>query len=289
MRNFILATVFVLMSFPDTAHSNLIDYRTATWNMQGSSAATESKWNVNVRQLIQGPGAVRVLAIQEAGSVPATARLTNRQIPSPAGTIIPIREYEWNLGTRSREEIRYIYFVDWDTGAGRVNPAIVTDTRADEVVPISNPIISQNQQPNRPIVGVGFRRPGQIRAQDYFFTIHAFATGGGDAAPAVEAIHNHFSANGPPSAQWLIMGDYNINPATLQTRIDRRNPNVARNVSIITQSSPTQTSGNTLDYAVAGQVGAGQILARALAAAMFVAQLYGQNVSDHVPVTFYRR
>ncbi|ENN5834595.1 cytolethal distending toxin subunit B family protein, partial [Campylobacter lari] len=30
----------------------LEDYNVGTWNLQGSSAATESKWNVSIRQLI---------------------------------------------------------------------------------------------------------------------------------------------------------------------------------------------------------------------------------------------
>lgn len=74
------------------------DYRIVTWNLQGSSAASESKWNINVRQLVSGSDGADILMIQEAGSLPLTAVQTPRQV-QPVGIGIPINEYTWNNTT----------------------------------------------------------------------------------------------------------------------------------------------------------------------------------------------
>ena len=54
------------------------DYKFATWNLQGSSAAIESKWNISVRQIISGENPADILAIQEAGNLPNSAQATGR-------------------------------------------------------------------------------------------------------------------------------------------------------------------------------------------------------------------
>ncbi|EPV3098043.1 cytolethal distending toxin subunit B family protein, partial [Campylobacter coli] len=41
--------VFLILSF-NVLFAALENYNTGTWNLQGSSAATESKWNVSIRQ-----------------------------------------------------------------------------------------------------------------------------------------------------------------------------------------------------------------------------------------------
>lgn len=69
--------------------------------MQGSSAATESKWSVSVRQLVSGANPLDILMIQEAGTLPRTAAPTGRHVQQGGA---PIDEYEWNLGTLSRPD-----------------------------------------------------------------------------------------------------------------------------------------------------------------------------------------
>ncbi|RZF23483.1 cytolethal distending toxin subunit B family protein [Paraburkholderia sp. UYCP14C] len=280
----IASILCVTALFMQPSHAAVTDYQTATWNMQGSSQASEAKWNVNVQQLVSGDASVDILALQEAGTVPATARVTGRQIVSPLPSV-PVREYEWNLGTRSRPNIRYIYFAEWDAGARRVNQAIVTRSRADEIVILPNPLVNSA----RPLLGVGFNRTGGVRGRDYFFTIHGFATGGGDTAPSIEAIHGIFEARRDSDSQWLVMGDYNTNPNVLLGNLQRRLIIPITDVEILTQPSPTQRSGGTLDYAVFGQYNAAQSVAILLAAAMFVAQLHGSLNSDHTPVKFFRK
>lgn len=115
-------------------------------NLQGASATTESKWNINVRQLISGENAVDILAVQEAGSPPSTAVDTGRVIPSPC---IPVRELIWNLSTNSRPQQVYIYFSAVDAFGGRVNLALVSNRQADEVF-----VLRPVRQGGRPLLGI---------------------------------------------------------------------------------------------------------------------------------------
>ncbi|KMZ13472.1 Cytolethal distending toxin subunit B [Candidatus Burkholderia humilis] len=281
-----LVAFLIVFLVPGSAVALLKDYRTATWNMQGSSAATESKWNVNVRGLISGSGAVNVVSLQEAGTRPSSATPTGRVIPpvvTMLGRQIPIEEFEWNLGTQSRPIMRYIYYAQWDIGAGRVNPAVVTDRRADEIIALRNPVINDG----RPVLGAGFNRAAGVAGRDFFFTLHASATGGGDARPLLDSIRNHFAALGDRNSQWMVMGDYNQDPNVLQQRINN-NPALASDVSIVAQQgTPTQRSGGNLDYSVIGQYEYQGPLSNLLVAAMFIGQLHGIINSDHIPVKFF--
>ncbi|EOJ1194050.1 cytolethal distending toxin subunit B family protein, partial [Campylobacter jejuni] len=45
--------ICLFLSF-NLAFANLENFNVGTWKLQGSSAATESKWSVSVRQLVSG-------------------------------------------------------------------------------------------------------------------------------------------------------------------------------------------------------------------------------------------
>ncbi len=160
------------------------DFKTASWNLQGSSATSESKWSVSVRQLISGENAADILALQEAGSLPQTATPTQRTFQTPPG--IPIAEYTWDLGSRSRPDMVYIYYSPVDVGANRVNLAIVSRRMADDVIVLPPPTTV-----SRPIIGIRI-------GSDVFFSIHALANGGRNA------VFNHFS--GRSDINWMILG-----------------------------------------------------------------------------------
>ncbi|HAG0018072.1 TPA: cytolethal distending toxin subunit B family protein, partial [Salmonella enterica] len=49
--------IFLLLVVSISAHADLTDFKAATWNLQGASARSENKWNVNIRQLISGENA----------------------------------------------------------------------------------------------------------------------------------------------------------------------------------------------------------------------------------------
>jgi cytolethal distending toxin subunit B len=272
-----LLTLLLFCSLPTCAAVQ--DYRIASWNLQGASASSESKWNISVRQLIDGrPGSVDILALQEAGQAPDSAELTPRQFPQAGG--IPIAEYIWNLGSRSRVNNRYIYFSRVDVRANRVNLAIITRDRVDEVLVLPAPTPF-----SRPIVGVRI-------GNDYFFSIHALANGGTDSGVLVQTVHARFAAMlnvrataaQARQAQWMIMGDFNRTPAALDQLLRSNYPVVYNDVRLISQGTPTQASGGNLDYAILGQLGG---LQANLAGVLFLAQLAGFLASDHAPVLFF--
>lgn len=114
------------------SHAVIDDFKTATWNMQGSSASSEAKWSVSIRQMFSGASGIDILAVQEAGTLPQTARATGRTFDFN-GTSVQVSEHIWNLGTSQRPSFVYIYYAPTDAGANRVNLALVSRMPADEV------------------------------------------------------------------------------------------------------------------------------------------------------------
>lgn len=251
------------------------DYVVGTWNLQGSSASTENKWNVSVRQLITGDNPVNILMVQEAGRVPATARPTGRVI-QPGGT--PIEEYTWDLGTRSRPHSVFIYYANIDVGARRVNMAIVSARQAEEVFVIRQDRIAADV--SRPVIGIRI-------GNDVFFNIHALASGGGDATALVTAVHDAFITR--PELSWIIAGDFNRDPASLQSGLDTR---ITNHIHIVTQNSATHFSrgaaNRILDYAVVGRSSSDRrtLALPAITALLMAASVRSHLASDHVPVRF---
>lgn len=267
-------TLCCLMILLSTASwANPEDFKIATWNLQGSSAANENKWNISVRQLITGTGAADILAVQEAGVLPSTAMITERMV-QPVAVGIPIHEYTWNLGTSSRPDIVYIYYSRVDTGANRVNLAIVSRIRADEVIVIPPPTVV-----SRPIIGIRI-------GNDAFFSAHALANRGIDSTAIVRAVFNYFNTHPQQQAvNWMIVGDFNRSPSELQRSLETSEPGVARHINIIAPTTPTQQSGGTLDYGVIGN--SLTFRGSALIASILFGQIRSQLLSDHRPVGFF--
>lgn len=271
----ILCFLMLCFSF---VFANLQDYRVSTWNLQGSSANTESKWNVSVRQLITGDNPANVLMVQEAGAIPSSARRTGR-IVQPGGT--PIEEFVWELGTYSRPRMVYIYYAPLDVGARRVNLAIVSDRRADDVFVVRQDSVATNA--SRPAIGIRI-------GNDAFFNIHALASGGGDAPALVTAVHDFFITM--PEVNWILAGDFNREPATLQAGLDTR---ITNHINIISPSGATHfgSRGATrvLDYAVVGRSSAtrARTAIPQITALLIAASMRAHLASDHFPVHFVGR
>ncbi|WP_027326993.1 cytolethal distending toxin subunit B family protein [Helicobacter pametensis] len=269
-RIFILCTLVF-----DFVFGGLENYRVGTWNLQGSSALTENKWNISVRQLITGENPVDILMLQEAGRPPNTAVSTGRVFDVG----IPLREYTWELGTSSRPNMVYIYHADLDVGARRVNLAIVSNRRADSVIVIHQTVIAPER--SRPALGIRI-------GDDAFFNIHAFARGGGDSGALVTAIHDHFNLE--PNVEWMVAGDFNRNPATLSAGLDRR---ILHNIRILATNSATHSSSSAdrvLDYGIIGrttQAPSAPTLP-AIVAILMSASVRSYLASDHFPVRFGR-
>lgn len=256
--------------------SSLNKYNIATWNLQGSSASSESKWNINVRQLITGSQSADILMVQEAGSLPLSAVQTERVI-QPVGVGIPINEYRWNLGTATRPNIVYIYYSRLDVGANRVNLAIVSRFRADEVFVVRS---STTVLQARPAIGIRL-------GQDVFFSVHALASGGSDAVSLVENVYRFFNDDATRrNYSWMLVGDFNRSPVSLQNAL-RDEPSINNNTLIVAPTEPTHRSGNILDYAVIHNA-TGHELELNIGASLMFNQVRSQITSDHFPVSFIK-
>lgn len=258
------------------ATARLEQYNVATWNLQGSSASNESKWNINVRQLLTGIDAADILMIQEAGSLPASAQPTGR-IVQPEQVGIPIEEYRWNIGTASRPNLFYIYYSRLDVGANRVNLAIVSRVQATDVHVISS---SSSVLTSRPAIGI------QI-GNDAFFSAHALSSGGADAVSLVHNVNAFFLTR--PSISWMLVGDFNRSPNSLQNALASE-PSVNNNTIILAPTEPTHRSGNILDYAIAhnASVPAGQPQQLDMGASIMFNRFRSQITSDHFPVSIVK-
>lgn len=270
-KKYLLSFCLLFSSVPTFA--SLENFKVATWNLQGSSAANENKWNVSVRQLITGDGAVDILAIQEAGVLPSSAMVTERVV-QPATIGIPIHEYTWNLGTSSRPDNVFIYYSRVDVGANRVNLAIVSRRQADEVIVIPPPTVV-----SRPIIGIRI-------GNDAFFSVHALANRGIDSPAIVRAVFDYFNMRAEQrGVNWMIVGDFNRVPSMLQRSLEVSEPGVARHINIIAPTNPTQQSGGTLDYGIVGN--SLSFSGTALIASILFGQIRSQLLSDHRPVGFF--
>ncbi|ACX82304.1 Deoxyribonuclease CdtB [Aggregatibacter actinomycetemcomitans] len=275
-----LNVVFCTMLFSFSSYANLSDFKVATWNLQGSSAVNESKWNINVRQLLSGEQGADILMVQEAGSLPSSAVRTSRVIQH-GGT--PIEEYTWNLGTRSRPNMVYIYYSRLDVGANRVNLAIVSRRQADEAFIVHS---DSSVLQSRPAVGIRI-------GTDVFFTVHALATGGSDAVSLIRNIFTTFTSS-PSSPErrgysWMVVGDFNRAPVNLEAAL-RQEPAVSENTIIIAPTEPTHRSGNILDYAILhdAHLPRREQARERIGASLMLNQLRSQITSDHFPVSFVR-
>lgn len=283
--------------------AEITDYKAVTWNMQGAiGSGGEDKWALAVwRSMMHRNTDIDVVALQEAGWVPmrAVPQDDRVMIISPPGStrVTPYVEYVLNIGTSSSPELRFIYHAAWDQDGNRVNNAIVTTRRADDMVFVFNGL-----SPNgRPIIGVGFNRtsgPGR----DYFFSMHASARRGIDVLANLNNIRQFFSGDqgvGSPGhspdsdSQWLVLGDFNMEPDVLINEICQYpgGAGLSRDINIVSQPQITHVSlvgeDRNLDYAVAGRYNSNTQFQARLYAAIFAPGRRGVQLSDHFPVRFY--
>lgn len=276
----ILLMILFVLFFSSSTYADVTDRKVATWNMQGSSASNENKWQIYVRSLITGRGSVDIVALQEAGGLPTTATQSNGAIVpviNPDGIPNQIEQRLWNLGTSTRPDYVYIYFL---VTLQRVSLAVVTRNRPDAVIVHANPREGISNTA-RPVIGIRY-------GTDVYYSMHALARGdSNEAAEQVAHIHTYYRYLPMGSTyQWMIMGDYNRSPGSFTTALANYNPDAARNVTVAYQNSQTQQSGHNLDYAAIGQVGSSMSVA--VSTVLFLAQLAGQMASDHTPVLFSR-
>ncbi|WP_233636001.1 GDSL-type esterase/lipase family protein [Hymenobacter setariae] len=218
--------------------------------MQGGSAGNVDKWNADVLPLSLTHD---VVALQEAGSAPPASSVEVGRYNTPEGTV---RVTSWNIGTGSRVNVRYVYFLTTDPTGNRVNLALVTKHVPD------------NWQTVPPgITGVSRGALGVQLGAAWYYTLHGLSGNGNDDA---NLLHNIEAASG--ISFWVAMGDYNRNPSTLQ---------IPPGSKLYNTGQATQQSGGELDYLVSNDIidcehGAKDKELRA--------RTMGAKSSDHYPV-----
>ncbi|WP_033819501.1 ricin-type beta-trefoil lectin domain protein [Kitasatospora sp. MBT63] len=215
----------------------LEDFKPATYNMQGRDGGAATKWTTDIQRLMANHD---VVALQEAGPQPP-ASATFQQTYTPDPSLPAISEYSWNLGSRSRPNIYWIYFMITDPGANRVNLAMVTQTRAARVFAI-NPGIpaTQTSEGSRPAFGV---RLGST----IFYTLHGLSGNGNDDPNLVAYMAGQAAAY---SLDFAALGDYNRDPDSLRTRL----PGGSYIHSPAGVTRPSPAGGSILDYLVTSRV-----------------------------------
>lgn len=174
-----------------------------TWNMQGSNATTENKWNTGVMNIMNSIKPTPIVCLQECGGVPASADpIDVINFPLTTGETDRVYVYRWG-GTRSRPGY-YILFHDWDVNGNRVNSAIVTNVLPTSLNDIT--LLSPSTGPVwRPALGVNFQGT-------WVFSFHAISPGGPDAAGMLAQVAQFCGTSNSP---WLVAGDWNRQPSAL--------------------------------------------------------------------------
>lgn len=245
----------------------------ATYNMQGSTDGL--RWTQDVAPLARR---YPVVLLQEAGSGPPptpgyadAADLIRVQRPPN----LPRAVYHtlWQAGGGAGA-LRHVYFLQTDPQriggrdlwqGGRVNLAVVTDTPADEVRVVENPLYDPNGAGNayrmRPLLGVRF-------GTTWYYDAHARGVD-------VQALLGAVRAATPAGHQWVVGGDFNLDIRGRTT--DDASATTLRlqgGETLLRTGAPTHQSGGELDYAIAQGLPA------------FTASLPQGRGSDHYPVLF---
>lgn len=168
--------------------------RVITWNMEGATHSSNSKWVDGVQQLLTKAEA-DILCLQEAGAAPPSSAAYAPPPPAPtwAGGIAPAVAWSfltWQPGV----PLYYVLWVQTDPAGNRVNLAVVTKDLPDEFRYVAN-------AGGRPAIGVRF-------GTEETFTLHAQSGGGADAPTLVTNVNAATAAGN----SWDAAGDYNRQP-----------------------------------------------------------------------------
>ncbi|GHG75236.1 endonuclease/exonuclease/phosphatase family protein [Streptomyces griseocarneus] len=223
----------------------------ATYNMQGSDHGL--RWGGEVGPLTMHHP---VVALQEVGSGPPAephqSRGTGVSIPIPgpfpAGLPVAVNHTQWEY----RHHRRHVYFLQTDPRrdrttrrdrwqGGRVNLAVVTSARADEVRVIENPLYNRDE----PRSEYRYRRALGVRiGNTVYYNVHAR---GSDVAPLLRRIR----AAARAGENWVMVGDFNLD---IRNRTDRQareqSLHLRPDEQLARTGRSTHQRGGELDYAI---------------------------------------
>ncbi|SDH58107.1 endonuclease/exonuclease/phosphatase family protein [Pseudomonas abietaniphila] len=228
--------------------------RVATWNMQGSSEATDTKWRNQVLALARSND---VVALQEAGVRPASAHhVEDITLMDQFGYPHTVQHYLWEAGTTSRSEQYQVFF--FNVGRFRVNLAILVADYRD--INIIGPVVISDGLPDaqgaptyRPALGLEIRRSsvsGVSTETVTVFNFHAISGGGVNAPRMLREISWY------TPTRFAVVGDFNRDPREPDPAFPARRgnwvspPDIAQLVQSTSATHPSTAPQNMLDYAV---------------------------------------
>ncbi|MEE3633191.1 endonuclease/exonuclease/phosphatase family protein [Pseudomonas sp. AL 58] len=224
-----------------------------TWNMQGSSETSDTKWRTRVLQLARTNDMV---LIQEAGVRPFSSDFVNHLTTyDQFGVEHTVEHYIWHAGTARRPEDYHLFFLD--VQRLRVNLALVV---ADaNTINIENTVIisdglpnTDNVPPYRPAFGLQVRNSAQSSHREdavTIFNFHAISGGGPNAPRIIREVAWH------TDTPFAVLGDFNRDPQEPDLPQPLRGnwispPDIARIEPANSNTHPSTAPQNMLDYAV---------------------------------------
>ncbi|MEU1377858.1 ricin-type beta-trefoil lectin domain protein [Streptomyces triculaminicus] len=244
------------------------------YNMQGSDNGL--RWNGEVGPLTMHH---EVVALQESGNGPPPAAHQRHGVgesiripgPFPAGLPDHVNHTVW----RYRHHTRQVYFLQTDpqrdsaTGrdrwrGGRVNLAVVTHARADEVRIIENPLYNRDEPRNE----YRYRRALGVRiGNTVYYNVHAR---GADVAPLLRRIRAATRAG----ENWVMVGDFNLDIRNRTNRQARESLHLRPDEQLARPNRSTHQRGGELDFAITRGT------------PRFNADIPAGRSSDHYPVQY---
>ncbi|HKS12544.1 MAG TPA: endonuclease/exonuclease/phosphatase family protein, partial [Pseudomonas sp.] len=250
-----------------------VDLRVATFNMQGSSETTNSKFRLHVLPLARMH---HVVALQEAGVAPFSSRHVARlQIPDQFGALHEVNHYLWEAGSSGRPETYQIYLLE--VQRLRVRLAMVVSAQVDvrSVVVIADGITTPSGAiPPRPVLGLRLRLGG-LDEEVTVLNFHAISNGGSNCPRVLREVSWH------SASRYVLVGDFNRDPRAPGPSDSQGGnwispPGIAELVLAQAPTYPSQGPSSMLDYALANGTSRPADAGR-------VGQVAD---SDHLPVSF---
>ncbi|WP_240124499.1 proprotein convertase P-domain-containing protein [Streptomyces sp. MUM 136J] len=262
----LIATSIVLAT-ATASHASPGNHRPATWNMQGASSSTDSKWTTTVTRLLTGGYNYLphdVLALQEAGprsSLPGTVVYASTLTVNGRQATYDYEVRRWQVGSSTRGRTVYITWLNTDPTGNRNNVAIVTDDYPQSFEAVAARQANNTSWGMRPALGV------RLTDGSWFYSFHASSNGDNRSNDAQNMLVEVSSRGG----QWAVLGDFNRNPANIT---------VPPGSQIYRSGMGTQQGGGELDYMVSND---GQNMQG------WTGRRMNGAGSDHFPVEFLFR
>lgn len=232
----LIASTLVLYSAPPS-HASPGNHRPATWNMQGSSSSSDSKWTNTVQRLSVGGENYLphpVLALQEAGplnSVPGTRVDGGTITVNGRQATYSYEVREWRIGSARRGQTVYVTHMTTDPTGNRNNVAFVTHERPTNFRAVAARQANGTHWGMRPALGV------QLPDGSWFYSFHASSNGDNNSNDAQNMMVELNSYGG----SWAVLGDFNRRPENLV---------LPAGTQAYTSGQGTQQGGGELDYMV---------------------------------------